>query len=61
MKTITKSLLTAGFAAITLTASPAAAQVEGKIATVDTTRAIIGTEALRTAYELVTTTYKAQI
>ena len=61
MKTITKSLLPAGFAAITLTASPAAAQVEGKIATVDTTRAIIGTEALRTAYELVTTTYKAQI
>ncbi|NQX94378.1 MAG: OmpH family outer membrane protein [Erythrobacter sp.] len=61
MKTLTKILGAAGLAAAALTAVPAAAQVEGKIATVDTTRAIIGTDALRTAYELVTTTYKAQI
>ncbi|MEL6238273.1 MAG: OmpH family outer membrane protein [Pseudomonadota bacterium] len=61
MKTITQSLSAAGLAAIALTASPAAAQVEGRMATVDTTRAIINTDALRTAYELVTTTYKAQI
>jgi len=63
MKTISKILATASLAAAAVftTAAPAAAQVEGKIATVDTTRAIIGTDALRTAYELVTQTYKAQI
>lgn len=61
MKTMTKILGAAGLAAAALTAAPAAAQVDGKIASVDTTRAIIGTDALRGAYELVTTTYKAQI
>ncbi|MEM1195261.1 MAG: OmpH family outer membrane protein [Pseudomonadota bacterium] len=61
MKTTTKTLVAAAFAAVAFASSPAAAQVEGKIATVDTTRAIISTEALRTSYELVTTTYKAQI
>lgn len=61
MKTLTKFLGTAGLAAAALAAAPAAAQVEGKMATVDTARVIIGTNALRTAYELVTTTYKAQI
>ncbi|MEE4288624.1 MAG: OmpH family outer membrane protein [Erythrobacter sp.] len=68
MKTIIKTLAATGPIAIGLAAAaaltaaaPAAAQVEGRIATVDTTRAIIGTEALRNAYETVTTTYKAQI
>ena len=61
MKTLTKLLGTVGIAAAAFTAAPAAAQVEGKMATVDTARVIIGTNALRTAYELVTTTYKAQI
>ncbi|MEM7700705.1 MAG: OmpH family outer membrane protein [Pseudomonadota bacterium] len=61
MKTITKLLGAAGLAAAALATAPASAQVDGKVATVDTTRAIIGTDALRTAYELVTTTYKAQI
>lgn len=61
MKTITKILGAAGLVAAALTTAPASAQVEGKIATIDTSRAIIGTDALRTAYELVTTTYKAQI
>ena len=61
MKTITKLLGTAALAAAAFTTAPASAQVEGKMATVDTARAIIGTDALRTAYELVTTTYKAQI
>jgi len=65
MKTLTKMLASAGasigIAACALTAVPASAQVEGKIATVDTSRAIIGTNALRTAYESITTTYKAQI
>ena len=61
MKTITKTLGAAGLVAAALTTAPASAQVEGKIATIDTSRAIIGTDALRTAYELVTTTYKAQI
>jgi len=61
MNTITKLFGAAGLAAAALTTAPASAQVEGKIGTVDTARAIIGTDALRTAYELVTTTYKAQI
>lgn len=61
MKTITKLLATAGLATAAFATVPVSAQVEGKIATVDTTRAIIGTDALRGAYELVTTTYKAQI
>lgn len=61
MKTLAKILGAAGLAAAALTTVPAAAQVESKMATVDTTRAIIGTDALRGAYELVTTTYKAQI
>ena len=61
MKTLTKVLGAAGLAAAALATAPASAQVEGRLATVDTTRAIIGTDALRTAYELVTTTYKAQI
>ena len=61
MKTLTKVLGAAGLVAAALTTAPASAQVEGRLATVDTTRAIIGTDALRTAYELITTTYKAQI
>lgn len=61
MKTLSKLLGAAGLVAAALTTAPASAQVDGKVATVDTTRAIIGTDALRTAYELVTTTYKAQI
>ncbi|MEM7687707.1 MAG: OmpH family outer membrane protein [Pseudomonadota bacterium] len=61
MKNLTKLLGAAGLAAVALAGAPASAQVEGKVATVDTTRAIIGTNALRTAYETVTTTYKAQI
>lgn len=61
MKTITKLFGTAALAAAAFTTAPASAQVDGKMATVDTARAIIGTDALRTAYELVTTTYKAQI
>lgn len=61
MKILTKLLASAGLAACAISAVPAVAQVEGKIATVDTSRAIIGTTALRTAYELISTTYKAQI
>lgn len=61
MKTTLSLLASAGLAAAALVSAPASAQVEGKLATVDTTRAIIGTTALRTAYETITTTYKAQI
>ncbi|MDJ0977206.1 MAG: OmpH family outer membrane protein [Erythrobacter sp.] len=61
MKTLTKLLAATGLAATALASVPASAQVDGKIATVDTARAIIGTNALRSAYDLVTTTYKAQI
>lgn len=61
MTTLSKSLAAAGLALCASLASPAAAQVEGRIATVDTSGAIIGTDALKTAYETVNTTYKAQI
>ena len=61
MKTLSKKLAIAGLALSALSASPAAAQVAGGIATVDTPGAIIGTNALRTAYESVNTTYQTQL
>ncbi len=61
MNTLTKLLASAGLAACALSAAPVSAQAATKVATVDTSRAIIGTDALRTAYETIGTTYKAQI
>lgn len=61
MTPFTKSLAAASLALGASLASPAAAQVTGRVATVDTSGAIIGTEALQNAYEQVNTTYKAQI
>ena len=62
MNTFTKlfaaSALALGMAA---TATPAAAQVQGRIATADVSRAIIGTTALQNAYSQIGQTYSAQI
>jgi len=68
MKRFSKTLASAGLAvcalaaaATTITAAPAAAQVQGRIATADIPRAIIGTSALQNAYSQIGTTYAAQI
>ncbi|MEM9501171.1 MAG: OmpH family outer membrane protein [Pseudomonadota bacterium] len=61
MKLLAKSLALASLSACAVHAVPAAAQVEGRVATVDISRAVIGTSALQTAYNQVSTTYSAQI
>lgn len=64
MTRFSKTLRTGALAATALiaaAAAPAAAQVEGRIATADLSRAIIGTSALQTAYNQIGTTYAAQI
>jgi Skp family chaperone for outer membrane proteins len=60
MKTFTKFLAPAGLALTMLAALPAQAQVEGKLATVDVSRTIIGTNAFQNAYEQINTTYSQQ-
>ena len=62
MKRFIKTLGAAGLAAGALiAANPASAQVEGRMATADISRAILGTTALQTAYNQIGTTYAAQI
>ena len=62
MKTLTKFIASAGIALGALAATaPASAQVEGRVATADVSRAIIGSSALQTAYNQIGTTYSAQI
>ncbi len=62
MKTFTKLLASGALALGALAATaPATAQVQGRIATADVSRAIIGTTALQTAYNQIGTTYSAQI
>ena len=62
MKRFMKSLGAAGLAAgALLAANPASAQVEGRMATADISRAILGTTALQNAYNQIGTTYAAQI
>jgi Skp family chaperone for outer membrane proteins len=61
MKSIVTLLASAGLAMGALAATPAAAQVEGKIATADRTRSLIGTSALQGAFQQIDTTYSAQI
>ncbi len=61
MNIFAKTLACAGLAACAFVSAPAMAQSATKVATVDTSRAIIGTNALRTAYESISTTFKAQI
>ncbi|MCR9178761.1 MAG: OmpH family outer membrane protein [Erythrobacteraceae bacterium] len=60
MTIFTKLLAPAGVALCALAALPAHAQVEGRIATVDISRTVIGTNAFQTAYEQVNTTYAQQ-
>jgi Skp family chaperone for outer membrane proteins len=61
MKLMSKTLALAGMALCAVAAAPAAAQVEGRLATADISRAIIGSTALQTAYNQIGTTYQAQI
>ncbi|MEL7196681.1 MAG: OmpH family outer membrane protein [Pseudomonadota bacterium] len=61
MTKLTKTLAIAGLALSATVASPAAAQVEGKVGTASISRAIQGTTALQTAYGQVNQTYTAQI
>jgi Skp family chaperone for outer membrane proteins len=60
MTTLAKLLAPAGLALTALAALPAHAQVEGRVATVDISRTVIGTTAFQTAYEQVNTTYAQQ-
>jgi Skp family chaperone for outer membrane proteins len=60
MTNFAKLLAPAGLALTALVALPAQAQVDGRMATVDITRTIIGTTAFQTAYEQVNTTYTTQ-
>ncbi|EAQ29669.1 hypothetical protein NAP1_02815 [Erythrobacter sp. NAP1] len=62
MKLTSKLLATGALALGALAATaPAQAQVDGRVATADISRAIIGTTALQTAYNQIGTTYQAQI
>lgn len=63
MTRLFKRFASAGLAACALaaTAAPASAQVQGRVATADISRAIIGSNALQTAYQQIGTTYQAQI
>ena len=60
MTILAKLIAPAGLALCALAALPAHAQVEGRMATVDISRTIIGTTAFQTAYEQVNTTYSQQ-
>lgn len=60
MTIFSKLLAPAGVALCALAALPAQAQVEGRIATVDISRTVIGTTAFQTAFEQVNTTYAQQ-
>ncbi len=60
MTIFSKLLAPAAVALCAVAALPAQAQVEGKIATVDISRAVLGTTAFQTAYEQVNTTYAQQ-
>ena len=61
MKRIIKSLALACLATATVAAVPAAAQVQGNIATINAPGVIINTNAFKTAYQQVGTTYKTQL
>ncbi|MEO0057314.1 MAG: hypothetical protein RIT17_764 [Pseudomonadota bacterium] len=60
MTIFSKLFAPAGVALCALAAIPAAAQVDGRVATVDISRAVLGTTAFQTAYEQVNTTYAQQ-
>lgn len=60
MTRLAKLIAPAGMILAATAALPAQAQVEGRMATVDISRTIIGTTAFQTAYEQVNTTYAQQ-
>jgi Skp family chaperone for outer membrane proteins len=60
MTRLAKLIAPAGLILAATAALPAQAQVEGRMATVDISRTIIGTTAFQTAYEQVNTTYAQQ-
>jgi Skp family chaperone for outer membrane proteins len=60
MTIFSRLLAPAGVALCALAALPAQAQVDGRIATVDIPRTVIGTTAFQSAYEQVNTTYAQQ-
>lgn len=60
MTRLVQLIAPAGLALAALAALPAQAQVEGRMATVDTTGAIISTNAFQTSFEQVSTTYAQQ-
>ena len=60
MTRLAKLIAPAGLVLAAAVALPASAQVQGNIATVDIPRTIIGTNAFKTAYEQVNTTYATQ-
>lgn len=61
MKLLNSMLAASSLALAAVAATPAAAQVQGKIATVDAPAVIISTNAFSTAYQQIGTTYKPQI
>ena len=61
MKFLAKTFASASLAAAVFAAAPASAQVQGNIAVVNTPLAIAQTNALRTAFQQVGTTYQTQI
>ena len=61
MKFLAKTLASASLATAVFAAAPASAQVQGNIAVVNTPLAIAQTNALRTAFQQVGTTYQTQI
>lgn len=60
MTRLAKLLAPVGLVLAATAALPVHAQVEGRMATVDISRTIIGTTAFQTAYEQVNTTYASQ-
>ena len=60
MTRLAKLIAPVGLVLAATAALPAYAQVDGRMATVDVTRTIIGTTAFQTAYEQVNTTYAEQ-
>lgn len=62
MHSLTKLLASGALALGALAATaPATAQVQGRVATADVSRVVIGTTALQNAYSQIGTTYSAQI
>lgn len=60
MTKITKLLAPASLALAAMIAAPAHAQVDGRVATVDISRTVIGSTAFQTSYEQVNQTYAQQ-